>query len=83
MPHLCKQERKRPTPVRRRLAESTLCPDVSFQECAWVPVSGINLRILVVLSNHSAFRIRSTSADLCFSRKRCQCTFQVTGSLEQ
>jgi len=47
--HLCKQERKRPTPVRRRLSwTQALLGRVIPGMC--VPVSGINVRSLVELS---------------------------------
>jgi len=53
IPHLYRQERKRPTPVRRRLswtqAVGRLIPGVC------VSVSGIEVRSLVGLSAHSAF----------------------------
>ena len=51
---LCKQKRKRPTPVRRRLSRTHHAVLAGlFQE--WVPMSGMKVRSLVVLSNHSAF----------------------------
>jgi len=52
--HLYKQERKRPTPVRRRLSwAQALLGRVIPRGC--VPVSGIKVRILLGLSAHSAF----------------------------
>ena len=54
IPHLYKQERKRPTPVRRRSSRTqALLGRVISGVC--VPVSGINVRSLVGLSIHSAF----------------------------
>jgi len=54
IPHLCKQELKCPTPVRRRLSRTTPFLAGPFQECGrrW---RGWTLRSLVVLSNYSAF----------------------------
>jgi len=52
--HLYKQERKRPTPVRRRLSRTqTLFGRVIPGECE--PVSEIEMRSLVELCAHSAF----------------------------
>jgi len=53
LPHLYKQERKRPTPVWRRLSRTQaflgrVIPGVC------VPVYGIKVRSLVALSAHSA-----------------------------
>jgi len=54
IPHLYKQERKRPTPVRRRLSRTqALLGRVIPGVC--VPVSGIKVRSLVGLSANSAF----------------------------
>ena len=62
IPHLYKQERKRPIPVRRRLSRTRLFLGGSFQG-GWVPVSGIKMRSLVGLSAHCAARM------LLFSEK--------------
>jgi len=52
--HLYKQERKRPTPVRRQLSRTqALLGRVIPGVCA--PVSGIEVRSLVGLSAHPAF----------------------------
>jgi len=54
IPHLYRQERKRPTPVRRRLSRNqALLGRVIPGVC--VPVSGIEVRSLVGLSAHSTF----------------------------
>ena len=55
IPHLYKQESKRPTPVRRWLSRT---PAVLGRAIlgGWVPMSGMKVRGLVVLSNHSAFQ---------------------------
>ena len=53
--HLYKQERKRPTPVRRRLGRThRLFLEWSFRG-GWVPVSGMKMRSLVALFAHYAF----------------------------
>jgi len=54
IPHLYKQERKRPTLVRRRLRRTHVVLGRVIPE-GGVPVSGMKVRSLVVLSNHSAF----------------------------
>jgi len=61
--HLCKQERKHPTPVRRRLSRTG------------VPVSGTKVRSHVVLPNHSTFQRRSSqnAALLILSRELMSC----------
>ena len=58
IPHLYKQEWKRSTPVRRRLrwTQAVLGRVIPGE---WVSVSGMKLRSLVVLSNHSAFHRQS------------------------
>ena len=54
IPHLYRQERKRPTPVWRRLSRTqALLGRVILGVC--VPVSGIKVWSLVGLSAHSAF----------------------------
>jgi len=54
IPHLYKQEQKRPTPVRKRLSRTqALLARVIPRR--WVPVSGMKMRSLVGLSAHSAF----------------------------
>jgi len=55
IPHLCKQEGNVPTPVRRRLSRWTHAVLGRVIPGGWVPVSGMKVRSLVVLSNHSAF----------------------------
>jgi len=54
IPNLYKQERKRPTPVRRHLSrtQARLGRVISG---VWVPVWGMRMRSLVGLSAHSAF----------------------------
>jgi len=52
--HLCKQERKLPTPVRRRLSRTHTVLGRVFPG-GWVPVTGMKVRSLVGLCNHSAF----------------------------
>jgi len=54
IPHLYKQERKRPTPVRRRLSLTQALLGRVIP-CVCVPVCGIKMRSLVGLSAHSAF----------------------------
>ena len=54
IPHLCKQEWKRPTPARRRLSRTQALLGRVIPG-GWVPVSGIKVRSLVGLSAHSAF----------------------------
>ena len=54
IPHLYKQERKRPTPVRRRLSWTQALPGRVIPG-GWVPVSGMKMRSLVGLSVRSAF----------------------------
>ena len=55
MPHLHKQERKRPTPVRRRLSRTQALFFWSVIPGRWVPVSGMKMRSFVGLSVHTAF----------------------------
>ena len=52
--HLYKQERKGPTPVQRRLWRTHAVLERVIPG-GWVPVSGMKVRSLVRLSNHSAF----------------------------
>jgi len=54
IPHLYKQERKRPTPVRRRLSRTQALLGRVIPG-AWVLVSGMKMRSLVGLSSHSTF----------------------------
>ena len=54
IPHLYKQEWKRPTSVRRCLSRTTALLGRAIPG-GWEPVSGIKVRTLVVLSNHSTF----------------------------
>ena len=55
IPHLCKQERKRPTLLKRRLSRTPTVLGKAIPG-GWVPMSGMEVRSLVVLSlsNHSA-----------------------------
>jgi len=54
LPHLYKQERKRPAPVQRRLSSTqALLGRIIPRVC--VPVTGIKMRSLAGLSAHSAF----------------------------
>jgi len=55
IPHLCKQERKPSTPVRRRLSRSHAILGRAVQG-GWVPTSGMKLQSLVVFSNQSVIR---------------------------
>jgi len=75
IPHLYRQERKRPTPVRRRLSRSqALLGRVNPGVC--VPVFGIEVRSLVGLSAHSAFHWLSahcTARMLFLSEKLMSC----------
>ena len=67
--HFCKQERKVPTPVPRRLNRiyAVLAKAIPG---GWVPISGMKLRSLVVLSSHVAFfRWITQSAALLFLSK--------------
>ena len=52
--HLCQQERKRPTPVQRRLSRTPAALEKAIPG-GWVLVSGMKGRSLVVLSKHSSF----------------------------
>jgi len=52
--HLCKQERKRPTLIWRRLSQTHPIFGRSIPR-GWVPTSGMKVQSLIVLSNHSAF----------------------------
>jgi len=54
MSHFYKQERKCPTPVRRRLSRTQALLGRAILE-GWVPVSGMKMRSLVRLSIHSTF----------------------------
>jgi len=54
MPHLYKQERKLPTPVRRRLSRTQALLGRAIPG-GQVPMSRMKVRGLAVLSNHSAF----------------------------
>jgi len=45
IPHLCKQERKRPTPVRRRLSRAHAVLGRVIPG-GWVPVSRMKVRVL-------------------------------------
>jgi len=63
IPHLYRQERKRPTPVRRRLSRNqALLGRVIPGVC--VPVSGIEVQSLVGLSAHCAARMLLLSEKL-------------------
>ena len=54
IPHLYKQERKRPKPVRKRLSRTqAVFGRVILRE--WVTVSGMKMRSLIGLSAYSAF----------------------------
>jgi len=53
IPHLYKQERKRPTPVRRWLSRTQALLGLLIKG-GWVPVSGIKGRSPGVFCNHSA-----------------------------
>jgi len=59
IPHLYRQERKRPKPVRRRLRRTQALLG-KFTPKGWVPVSWMKLRSLAGLSAHSAFHWWST-----------------------
>ena len=54
IPHFYEQERKRPTPVRRRLSR-TQAPLGRVAPGGWVPVSRMKMMSLVGLTAHSAF----------------------------
>jgi len=56
IPHLYKQEQKRPTPVRRPLSRTQALLGRVIPE-GWVPMLGMKVRNLAVLCNHfvSAF----------------------------
>jgi len=54
IPHLYRQERKRTTPVRRRLSRIQALLERVIPR-RWVPMSGMKVRSLVRLLNHSAF----------------------------
>jgi len=51
--HLCKQQRKRPTPLRRRLSRThaVLCRVIPGGR---MPISGMKVRSLIVFCSHSA-----------------------------
>jgi len=75
IPHLYRQERKRPTPVPRRLSRSHAVLGRAIPR-RLVPVSGMKLRSLVGLSHHSAFRGWSTQSAvrlLLLSNKLISC----------
>jgi len=55
IPHLHKQEQKRPTPVRRELSRTHAVLGRVIPG-GWVPASWMKLRILVALSVYSAFQ---------------------------
>ena len=59
--HLWKQERKRPTPVWRRLSRTHAVLEREIPG-GWVPVSGMKARSHAVFSNHSAFHRRSAQS---------------------
>ena len=75
IPHLYKQERKRPTPVRQRLSRTqALLGRVIPGE--WAPVPGIKMRSLVGLPAHSALHWLSTQCAarmLLLSQKLASC----------
>jgi len=52
--HLCKQERKRPTQVQMWLSRNQALLGKAIPR-EWVPVSGMKVWSLMVLSNNSAF----------------------------
>ena len=64
IPHLYKQGRKRPTPVRRWLSWTTPVHRTTIPG-RWVPVSRMNVRSLVKFSNYSAFHRWSTQSAAC------------------
>ena len=67
--HLYKQEWKRPTPVRRRLSRTqSVLRRVILRSC--LLVSGMKLRSVTRLSNHSASHWWSTE---CAARSVCCC----------
>ena len=72
MPHLHKQERKRPTPVRLRRTQALLGRVIPG---GWVLVTGIKMRSLVGLSPRSAFHW--WSAHCTDSPKKCPLTKKV------
>ena len=59
IPHLYRQERKRPTPAWRRLNRTQAILERVIPG-GWVPVSGMKMRSLVGLSAHCAFHWWST-----------------------
>jgi len=59
--HLCKQKRKRLTPMRRRLSRTHAVLGRTIPG-GWVPVLGIKVRSLVVLSKHPAFHLWSAQS---------------------
>ena len=63
IPHLYRRERKRPTPVRRRLRRTQALLGMVIPEVC-VPVSGIEVRSLVGLSAHCAARMLLLSEKL-------------------
>ena len=73
MPLLCKQEGKRQTSVQRRLRRTHAVFGTTIPE-GWVPMSGMKVRSLVVLSNHSAlYRWSVQSAALLLSDELMNC----------
>jgi len=58
LPHLCKQEWKSPTPVRRRINITHAVLSRAIPG-GWVLMLGMKVRSFVVLSNYSAFHRRS------------------------
>jgi len=71
MPHLCKQERKRPTPVRRRSSRNNAVLGRAIRG-GWVQMTGMKVRSLVVFSNRSAFpRLSTQSAALLMLSDNC------------
>jgi len=75
IPHLYKQGRKRPTPVRRRLSR-TQALLARATPGGWVPMLGMKMRSLVGLSAHFAFHWWSAQwapRKLLLSDKRMSC----------
>jgi len=52
--YLYKQERKRPTPMRRRSSRTQAVLEMVIQG-RWMPVSGKKVGNMLVFSNHSTF----------------------------
>ena len=79
IPHLHKQERKHPTPVRRRLSRTHALLGRVFPGVC-VPVSGTKVRSLVELSAHCVFHWWSAhcAARMRFSEKLMSCCAAVT-----